>query len=96
MVASPAHSQLKVKVAPKAARNALQGYLGDTLKLSVTAAPEKGKANEAVERLLAKLLDLPRQAVTVTAGHTAQRKTLRIDGLDEAALQARLAALLAG
>lgn len=89
------HTALKIKVAPKAARNAVQGYLGDALKLSVTAAPEKGRANQAVERLLAAALDLPRQAVTVTAGHTAQRKTVRIDGLDATALRLRLDALLA-
>lgn len=84
--------ELAVKVAPKASRNRVQGWLGDTLKVQVTAAPERGKANAAVEALLAEVLDLPRGAVAVIAGHAQPRKRIRIQGLDLAAVQARLAA----
>lgn len=87
---------LKCKVSPKASRNAITGWHADHLKLSVTAVPEKGKANAAVSVLLAEALGLPRSAVSVVAGHTQSVKRLRIDGLDEPSLRARLDALIAG
>lgn len=84
--------RLAVKVAPKASRNAVRGWLGDTLKVAVTAAPERGKANEAVEELLAAALSLPRGAVRVVAGHTQPRKQLEIAGISPATLRERLPA----
>lgn len=87
---------LLCKVSPKASRNAITGWHADHLKLSVTAVPEKGKANAAVSVLLAEALGLPRSAVCVIAGQTQSIKRLRIDGLDEPSLRARLDALIAG
>ena len=82
--------RLPVKVSPKASRSRIQGWLGDTLKVAVTAAPERGKANAAVEELLAEALDLPGRAVQVVAGHTQARKLVQIEGLDAAGVRARL------
>jgi uncharacterized protein YggU (UPF0235/DUF167 family) len=82
--------RLPVKVSPKASRNRIQGWLGDTLKVAVTAAPERGKANAAVEALLAEALDLPARAVQVVAGHTQARKWVQVEGLDAAGVRARL------
>jgi uncharacterized protein YggU (UPF0235/DUF167 family) len=82
--------KLPVKVSPKASRDRIQGWLGDALKLSVTAAPERGRANAAVEELLAEALSLPVSRVKVVAGHTASRKLVEIAGLDEAELRRRL------
>ena len=48
------------------------------LKVRVRAVPEKGKANAAVEALLAKALGLPRSAVSVEKGETQRIKTVRI------------------
>ncbi len=50
----PALITLKVKVVPGASRTQLSGWLGDMLKVRVSAPPEKGKANAAVEALLAR------------------------------------------
>ena len=44
--------KLKIKVVPKSSRNSVAGWVGDTLKLCVNAAPEKGKANLAAQELL--------------------------------------------
>ncbi len=74
-------TRLDVKVSPKASRNAVTGWMGEVLKISVTAAPERGKANDAVEQLLADALGLPRSAVTVVAGHTSKLKRVQIVGL---------------
>lgn len=86
-------ARLAVKLSPKASRNALTGWLGDSLKVAVTAAPERGKANAALEALLAEALGVPRGAVQVVAGHTQPRKQVEIAGLDAADLRRRLDAL---
>lgn len=64
------------------------------LKARVRAAPEKGAANKALERLLADWLGVPAGTVSVISGATARLKTVRIGG-DTASLAERLAARLA-
>jgi uncharacterized protein YggU (UPF0235/DUF167 family) len=59
----------------------------------VRALPDKGKANAALEKLVAEWLGVPRSTVSVSAGATQRLKTLRIDG-DATALAARIRALL--
>lgn len=83
--------KLSIKVAPKAARNAINGWMGEVLKLSVTAVPEQGKANDAVIRLLAEALRVPRSAIQVLRGATGTQKLLQIEGLDELEVRRRLA-----
>ncbi|WP_018145629.1 DUF167 domain-containing protein [Thioalkalivibrio sp. AKL6] len=72
--------RLKVKVAPGSKRNAIGGWMGDTLKLKVHAPPEKGRANAAVIGLLAAELDCPKSAVQVVAGATSRSKTVVVEG----------------
>ena len=48
--------------------------------MRVTAAPDKGKANQAIIKLLAKEWRIPAGAITVAAGETDRRKTLHIAG----------------
>ncbi len=86
--------RLEVRVSPKASRNAITGFHGTALKVAVTAAPERGKANVAVEELLAVALGLPRGAVQVAAGHASRNKQLEIKGLDEAGVRERLRTIL--
>ena len=50
------------------------------LKARVRAVPEKGAANTALEKLLARALDVPASSVTVVAGGTTRLKTVRITG----------------
>ncbi|MFO1185530.1 MAG: DUF167 family protein [Bauldia sp.] len=76
---------LTVWVTPKARQNAVDGVrdIGEgrtALVVKVTAAPEKGSANEAVEQLVADLLGIAPRAVRVTSGHTARLKRLSITG----------------
>ncbi len=86
--------RLGIKVTAKASRNCLQGWMGDVLKITVTTAPEKGKANDTVIRLLAGKLDIPASSIEITSGHTQPRKVLEITGLTAPELQERLAAVL--
>lgn len=75
---------LSVRVQPKAAGDAVEGFVADAdgnrvLKLRVTAVPDKGKANKAVIALLARTLGLPKSAITIASGDKSRNKTVRID-----------------
>ena len=60
---------------------------GDEIAVRVTAAPDEGKANKAVCRVLAELFGVPRTAVSVTRGATSRHKMVEVAGVaaDEAA-----------
>ena len=89
--------RLQVRVHPGAQRPGLVGRLADgSLKLAVAEAPEGGRANRAVEVLVAGVLALRRTQVTVVGGAAARLKQLEIEGLDAAEVERRLAAALAG
>lgn len=71
---------LPVKVVPKSSRDRIVGELDGALKITVSAAPDRGAANAAVCKLIAKALGLRTQQVAVESGHASPRKTLRISG----------------
>jgi len=87
---SGAATRLAVKVVPGASRSAIAGWLGDALKVRVSAPPERGKANAALEALLARALGLAPERVRIVAGHGAARKVVEVDGLSDAEIRARL------
>jgi uncharacterized protein len=70
-----------VKVHPRAKKNTITGTLGDALKLSLTAPPSEGKANDACIEFLAKLLKVPRSSVTMASGQSSRNKVIRVTGL---------------
>ncbi len=83
--------RVALRVSPRAGRNRIDGIAaeapaGAVLKISVTAAPEGGKANAAVIRLLSKEWRLPRGAFTITRGAGARRKTLHVAGAPDTLL----------
>jgi uncharacterized protein (TIGR00251 family) len=84
---------LKVKAAPGASRDKIAGLHGDAIKIAVSAAPEKGKANDAIVRVLAKGLGLKRSQVSLESGSTSRDKWLRIEGMDEATVLRKLSEL---
>lgn len=84
------HTFLAVKAVPNAPRTAAAGWLGDALKVRLHAPPVDGRANDELCAFLADALGLPRSAVTLAAGGAARLKRVRIAGLDEAAVHARL------
>ena len=81
-----------VRVAPRAAREAIAGVHDGALKVSLTAPPVEGAANDALLRLLAKTLGVPRRAVTLLHGEQARSKTVRVEGLDAEQLRTALSA----
>ena len=64
---------------PKARRTVLDAT-ALSIKASVTAAPEDGKANAAVIALLAEAWRLPRSTFTVLRGAQARDKVLGVAG----------------
>jgi uncharacterized protein YggU (UPF0235/DUF167 family) len=78
-------AELRVRAQPKASKDAVEG-LGEEasgqryLKVRVRVVPEKGRANAAIEALLAGALGLPKSAVSVEKGETQRIKTVRISG----------------
>ena len=79
-----------VKVHPRARKNAVTGEVGDALKVSLTAPPVNGKANDACIDFFAKLLKVPRSSVTIATGHTSRNKVIRITGLTGQQVRERL------
>lgn len=106
-MATAAHYRLRadgadlfVRLTPKASRDALEGVERTAdgaahVKARVRAVPEKGAANTALERLVARALGVPASCVSVVAGGTSRLKTVRISG-EPAALAGLLDGLVAG
>ena len=84
--------KLPVKVIPDSSRSGVAGWLGDTLRVRVTAPPERGKANAAVESLLNEVLGLSSGGVRIVSGGSSPRKTVEIVGLSESEARRRLSA----
>lgn len=82
---------LPVRAQPGAGRNALLGEHQGMLKVAVTQAPEKGKANKAVIEVLAKALGYKRSQIELLSGETSQQKKFLIRGISLAELEQRLA-----
>ena len=84
---------LAVRLTPRGGADRIEGWGRDDagrlfLKARVRAAPVEGEANAALEALLAKALGIARSRVKVARGTTQRLKTVEIDGLDAAALEA--------
>ncbi len=74
--------RLRLRIAPKAARARIMGEHAGALKLAVTEAPERGKANAAVIELLAHALRVPKKNVCIVQGETSQDKVVEIAGFN--------------
>lgn len=72
---------LPVKARAGASQNAITGTHDGRLKVSVTQAPEKGKANQAIVKLLAKSLGLSRSQIELVSGETSPQKTFLVSGM---------------
>jgi len=75
-----------LKLTPKASRNEVKGWDTDSkgnkfLKCSVTAVPEKGKANKALIILLSKHFKVPKSAIKIVRGDANREKVIEIEGV---------------
>jgi len=71
----------EVRVAPRASRSRVIGVQEGALKVSLTAPPVDGAANEALRKLLAKALGVSKSDVEIVRGDRARIKLLRVDGI---------------
>jgi uncharacterized protein YggU (UPF0235/DUF167 family) len=97
VIALEAHAEgtiLPVQARAAARRNALKEAPDGSLHVSVTQAPEKGKANKAIVALLAETLSLRKSQIEVLAGATSSQKRLLVRGITPAELAARIASAL--
>jgi uncharacterized protein (TIGR00251 family) len=77
-----APTRIRLRVAPGAARSDVVGRHGDGWKVRVAAAPERGKANDALVGLLAKVLLVPQADVVVVSGFGSRDKIVAVRGID--------------
>ena len=91
--AVPASATLDIWVQPGASRERVVGLHGDAVKIAVVAPPEKGTANRALEKLLAKEFGLAANAVTVIAGGGSRRKRVSLQGVSPDRVRAWMARL---
>ena len=84
---------MKVRVQPNASRNEVVGFMRDELRVRVRAAPEGGRANQAVVELLADKLGIVTARVIIVRGHRSRQKVVNIEGLDTGEVERRLGGL---
>jgi len=82
--------RFRVKAHAGARREGLAGEQAGALKVDVCAAPERGKANEAILRLLAKALQIKLASLALARGETSPRKTVIVSGLSAEEVRLRL------
>lgn len=70
-----------VRVVPRARKDAIQGEIGDALKVRLCAPPVDGAANAALVAFLAEKAGIPRSRVRIVAGATARDKRVVLDGI---------------
>jgi hypothetical protein len=83
-------ASLSLRVTPGASRDALVGWQGDVLHLRVAVPAQRGKANEAILRLLAAALGVERQRLRIVRGATSRQKVVLVNGLEQEEIRARL------
>ena len=81
---------LPVILSPRAKANALVGLHGQDLKIKIAAPPAEGAANAALVKFLAGLLDHNPNNFSLVAGQRGRRKIVKIEGLSQDELWARL------
>jgi uncharacterized protein len=81
---------LPVRAQPGARRNEIRGVQNGALRVCITQAAEKGKANKALVELLAKLLGLKRSQIELISGETSHQKRFLVRGMTPDELRVRI------
>jgi len=85
---------IPVRAQPGARKNAVTGVHAGQLRVSVTQAPEKGKANLALVEVLAEALQVPRSKISLVSGATTSQKKFCVVGVDLASIRERIEMLI--
>ena len=100
LIKTDAGFKVSIRLIPGARKSEIVGIEKNAdeklyLKVKVSAVPEKGKANKALENLMAKCLGLPKSSFEVISGHTSRVKTVLVAG-EPKEVQAKLQTFLGG
>jgi len=91
---SPHGVVIPVQAQPGARKNGIVGEHAGRLKVAVTQAPEKGKANQALIEVLANALGIKRSQITLLSGETSSKKKFLVTGVDLLQLRDKIDVLL--
>ncbi|HUW18490.1 MAG TPA: DUF167 domain-containing protein [Sedimentisphaerales bacterium] len=80
----------EAKVVPGGSQTCVCGLLGEMLKIKVSAAPEKGKANKCLVEFLARKLAVKKNAISIISGQTNPVKSVQVLGISGQMLLERL------
>ncbi len=86
----PRGAVLAVRAQPGAKKDAILGERSGALRVSVTAAPERGKANEAIVDVLARALRCRRSQIALLTGETSREKRFLVEEMTPEAVRSRL------
>jgi uncharacterized protein len=86
---SPTDVRFAVRLTPRAAVDSVEGVIDGVLRARVGAPAVEGAANNALIRLIAEELGVPRSDVRIVAGATSRQKLVVVDGADPEAIVAR-------
>lgn len=85
-----AEAQIKLHVTPRGSKNEIVGWRSDALCLKITAPPVEGAANASVIKFLSDALGVRKSQVELISGEKSREKVVRIIGLSDADVRARL------
>ncbi len=91
---SPDGVSIRIRAAPGASQNRLEGVYGTALRVRIKAPPVDGKANKALTRFLADLLQVPHNSVHLTHGESSRDKVVHIASVQLNDIVQRLSDLL--
>lgn len=87
---APPSTRLTLRVMPGAGRSEVVGRYGNAWKVRVGAVPERGRANAALLRFLARQLRIARADIDIVSGHTGRDKVVELRGLTAGEATSRL------
>ena len=89
----PEGAVFAVRAKPGASRRHAGGEYHGALKVRTTRSPEKGKANDDIEKILAAALGLRRSQVTIVNGEKGRDKRILVTRVAPEELEKKLHAL---
>jgi uncharacterized protein len=90
VIGTDAKVSFAVKLHPRAKKDGITGETGDALKLSLTAPPTDGRANQACIEFFSRLLKVPRSSITIASGAGGRNKVIRVTGVTAQYVRDRL------
>ncbi|HJR61045.1 MAG TPA: DUF167 domain-containing protein [Vicinamibacterales bacterium] len=85
---------LSIRIIPRSPRSAITGMRGEAVLIRLAAPPVDGAANDALIQFLSKTFQRPRRDIAIVSGEKSRDKRVSIEGISEAEIRTRLAAIL--